>query len=138
MNIVTYNPKQTLKPEFAFFVLSKGLNAGRCMKHSCPNCFMVSADSKTELMKLYNYAYLLWKSNKFSMFLVGSVIPFLRIQDFKKVLFETMNNPNLDHSKVRFVFSIVVSLKRRQEDFNSKIIQLRKIEKAYIREHIKL
>jgi hypothetical protein len=99
---------------------------------------MVSADSKTELMKLYNYAYLLWKSNKFSMFLVGSVIPFLRIQDFKKILFETMNNPNLDHSKVRFVFSIVVSLKRRQEDFNNKIIQLRKIEKAYIREHIKL
>ena len=138
MKIYTYNPKEQNRPDLAFYVLSKGLNSGRPSMRSCPNCFVVKSDTKEERNLLFNYVYILWKADKFSMYFVGSVIPFLRITDFKKVLNETLQNQSLNHHKIRFVFSLIVSMKRKQDIFAEKIKTLRSLENAYIRQHIKL
>jgi hypothetical protein len=73
-----------------FFVLSKGDNAGRPMIAPCPNCFVLILDNDLERNRAYWICYCLWQSKQFSPFLVGSVIPFLRIREASKLLSETI------------------------------------------------
>lgn len=138
MEIVTYNPKNPQKQPHSFFVLNKGLHSGRPMMRSCPNCFMVTARDTDEMRRLFNYVYIIWRSDKFNPYLVGSVIPFLRIGDFKSVLQSTMNNPDLNHGKIRFVFSLLVAMRRRQQVLDAQIRNLRQQENICIRDFVRL
>ncbi len=69
-----------------FFILSKGLNAGKPMEKPYPNCFVLFAKSEEEKNKLYWLCYSLWQGNFFRPFLTGSVIPFIRLGDLKTVI----------------------------------------------------
>lgn len=64
-----------------FFLLSKGYNAGKPLDEPCPNCFVITAANLEEKGKLYWICYSLWKSGTYIPLLVGSVIPFIRIND---------------------------------------------------------
>ena len=136
-DVITYNPDNPKLP-FSFYVQSKGLWSGRPMTRPRPNSFIVTARNKEERLKLFNYVYILWKLERFNIELVGSVIPFLRIRDFKKVLNETIKDPSIDHSKIRFVFSLIVILRRKQINLTHQISNLKSLESLYIRKHIKL
>lgn len=67
-----------------FFILNKGLNSGKPLNESCANCFVIVFSSSEERENLYWTAVSLWKSKFWHPFLVGSVIPFLRLAEFKK------------------------------------------------------
>ena len=75
--ITCYSTGQQL-PGIHFFILSKGLNAGKPLDTACPNCFVFSCKSEEERDKYFWICYGLWQSNHFRVHLVGSVIPFLR------------------------------------------------------------
>ena len=75
--ITCYSAGQQL-PGIHFFILSKGLNAGKPLDTACPNCFVFSCKSEEEKDKYFWICYGLWQSNHFRVHLVGSVIPFLR------------------------------------------------------------
>ena len=75
--ITCYSTGQQL-PGIHFFILSKGLNAGKPLDTACPNCFVFSCKSEEERDKYFWICYGLWQSNHFRVYLVGSVIPFLR------------------------------------------------------------
>ena len=75
--ITCYSAGQQL-PGIHFFILSKGLNAGKPLDTACPNCFVFSCKSEEERDKYFWICYGLWQSNHFRVHLVGSVIPFLR------------------------------------------------------------
>ncbi|MBK6483739.1 MAG: hypothetical protein IPG01_11535 [Chitinophagaceae bacterium] len=75
--ITCYSAGQQL-PGIHFFILSKGLNAGKPLDAACPNCFVFSCKSEEERDKYFWICYGLWQSNHFRVHLVGSVIPFLR------------------------------------------------------------
>ena len=81
-NVVTHqsNPS-TEQPHF--FILSKGKNAGKPLKVSCPNCFLVTVKSAEETENLYWIAYTLWIANYWHQYQIGSVIPFIRITTFR-------------------------------------------------------
>ena len=136
MNIITYNPKRPQEYKYAFYVLSKGIYSGRPMKMPCANCFIVIANSEAEKKKLINYVYLLWKTRVFENYLIGSVIVFLRISDFKKVLFDTLNDKTINHENIMFCFSLIVTLKRKQEFFKEKIRDLKIAERTYLKKYI--
>lgn len=75
-----------------FFILNKGLNSGKPLENPCPNCFVLEAATTQELDKYYWFAYMLWQSKFWYQFHIGSVIPFIRIGDFKKNLFVRFSN----------------------------------------------
>ena len=75
--ITCYSAGQQL-PGIHFFILSKGLNAGKPLDAACPNCFVFSCKSEEDRDKYFWICYGLWQSNHFRVHLVGSVIPFLR------------------------------------------------------------
>lgn len=66
------------------FILNKGLNSGKPMHEPCPNCFVMIFTSQEDKESYYWLSYSLWKAKFWHQHLVGSVIPFLRIHDFKK------------------------------------------------------
>lgn len=69
-----------------FFIQSHGLHAGRPLKTSIPNCFILTAQTKEEKDALFTIAEGLFSIRFFECYLVGSVIPFLRINDLKNTL----------------------------------------------------
>jgi hypothetical protein len=72
-----------------FFILNKGLNSGKPLKHPCPNCFVCLASNDEESEFLYWLSFGLWKSKSFHILLKGSVIPFVTIDETRKLIRES-------------------------------------------------
>lgn len=70
------------------FILSKGRNSGKPLREACPNCFVIHFSDWEDFDSYYGLAYSLWKAKFWHYYLVGSVILFLRLFEFKKE-FET-------------------------------------------------
>ena len=67
-----------------FFILNKGLNSGKPMSQSCPNCFVLTTKSEAYRESLFYLCLSLKIGNYFRYYLKGSVIPFICISDAKK------------------------------------------------------
>tara|TARA_R110000737_G_scaffold57476_1_gene82823 strand:- start:550 stop:942 length:393 start_codon:yes stop_codon:yes gene_type:complete len=92
MTISTYNTEKG-----TFYIQSKGLNAGRPLKTPMVNSFVV----KTDIKNAYEIVYSLWKSNVFEKYIVGSVIPFIKIKDVKNIVLKAIENSELyDENKL--------------------------------------
>ena len=81
--IKTHRPG-TKYPKPHFYILNKGLNCGKPLNESCPNCFVIQFNEESDLEEYYWLAYSLWQSKYWHQFLIGSVIPFFRIDAFSK------------------------------------------------------
>lgn len=90
IRIKTHKMKNTYA-ENHFFILSKGLNAGKPLDKPCPNCFVLITKSEEEKNQLYWLCFGLWQGNFFHPFLTGSVIPFIRLDDLKTVISEGLS-----------------------------------------------
>jgi hypothetical protein len=77
-----------------FFILNKGMNSGKPMKSSCPNCFVCIAGSEEEKDQLYWLCFAFWYSKSFHCYLKGSVIQFITIDDTKECLSKSLLKSN--------------------------------------------
>ena len=84
-----------------FFVLSKGNNAGKPLDQPCPNCFDITTPTQEEKDRLYWLCFGLWQGRHFHPLLTGSVIPFIRMKEFKSVLHHAaMNHSSSEWDKL--------------------------------------
>lgn len=81
-----FNQNSIKQPHF--FVLCKGLNSGKPLEKCCPNCFVITVNNQEEKEFLYWLCWGLWQSKKFHHLHTGSVIPFVRLHEFKLYLKE--------------------------------------------------
>jgi hypothetical protein len=95
IKIKTHQMKNTYAGNH-FFILSKGLNAGKPLDKPCPNCFVLFAKSEEDKNQLYWLCFGLWQGNFFRPFLTGSVIPFVRLDDLKTVISEALSKVDLN------------------------------------------
>lgn len=72
--------------KYHFWVLCKGNNAGKPLQKPCPNCFIVVCDTQAEKDFYQSLCFALWKAKIFERELIGSVIPFIRLPEFRKVI----------------------------------------------------
>lgn len=70
----------------SFYIQIKGLHSGRPLHKSIRNCVAVYS----EIPFLFEMVYLLFKGRKFEYYIGGSVVPFIRIDDVKKVISEAV------------------------------------------------
>ncbi len=88
-SINTFNVfNQTSIKQPHFFVLCKGLNSGKPLEKYCPNCFIITVNNQEEKEFLYWLCWGLWQSKKFHHLHTGSVIPFVRLHEFKPFIKE--------------------------------------------------
>jgi len=91
INIKTWTSRVPA-PHHAFYILSKGENAGRPMDKSCPNCFIVSCRNENERNTLFGLSLALWHAGSFQHFLRGSVVPFIVIRHVQSLLSDAYHN----------------------------------------------
>lgn len=82
--IIKTHQKNTVYSKPHLFVLNKGLNSGKPQDEPFTNCFVIIFSNEEDKENIFLVAYSLWKTKFWFPLLCGSVIPFLRLTDFKK------------------------------------------------------
>ena len=82
-----------------FYIQNKGLNSGRALNNPIPNCFVVTTETEEQREALYYLCFYLQIGRYFSIFIKGSVIPFITIDDVRKVLNTALLNYKKDEWK---------------------------------------
>ena len=71
--------KPTDRP--ALYIQCKGLHSGRPLRHYIPNSFSVFTDDPLAFAKVF----ILWKARIYEPDIIGSVVPFIRISDMRRI-----------------------------------------------------
>lgn len=79
------------------FILNKGMNSGKPQKEPFTNSFVILFQDEEDADTEDWLAYSLWKARFWHQSLVGSVMPFLRIDDFKKDFNSKVNEMLEEH-----------------------------------------
>lgn len=84
MKIRVYNGTTTPpeENETVFYIQSKGNHSGRPLKEPIPNCWEVRTFRSVD----FEILYIIYESKILSVFLRGSVIPFLSLSEYKKII----------------------------------------------------
>ena len=97
--IIKTHRKDTTYKGNQIFILNKGFNSGKPKKEPFTNSFVIIFPSDEEAETVYWLAYSLWKAKFWHQSLYGSVIPFLRITDFKKEFNLRVNQMMEEHEQ---------------------------------------
>lgn len=134
--IYTYNPKNPTS-EFEFYALSKGLNSGKPLTEPCPNCFVILCRNAEEKDFYRSLLFGLWQSKFFHKYLVGSVIPFLRISDFKNTVLEQAKALQGKESAFKKDVQNVKTLEQKEKAIYEQLLLISELKRIYIARHLK-
>lgn len=90
MTIKTYKG-ETAEPqenETIFYIQNKGNNSGRPLKNPIPNCWEIRTDRSID----FEILYIVFESRILESFIIGSVIPYIRLDDYKKIIKPILEN----------------------------------------------
>ena len=135
-SIFTYSKHYKVK-EFDVFILSKGLNAGKPLLAPCPNCFVVSCSTKPNANYIDVLCYGLHKAKYFHQLLTGSVIPFLRISDIKKVV--AMQSEAVNKNPKAFTEDVekIKLMEQKEKLMQQQLKSIAELKRAMIYRHLK-
>jgi hypothetical protein len=88
MKIHRYNPEKTRK-ETVFYIQSHGCHAGRPLKEPIPN----SWEMDTKIENAFEICFMIYNSKILKNYLRGSVIPFLSLHEYRKIIKPIFENP---------------------------------------------
>jgi len=136
VKIFTYNPKNK-KSEFEFYALSKGLNSGKPLDSPCPNCFVISCRNAEELGVYRSLLFGLWQTKSFHQFLIGSVIPYIRIGDFKNFVFEQAIHLQGKEKAFKKDVQNAKVLEQQEKRLYEQLLLISELKRIYIARHLK-
>lgn len=134
--IKTHKKGSVYKSEH-FFILNKGLNSGKPLNEPCPNCFVVVFLNSEEKDSYYWISFSLWKSKFWLQFLVGSVIPFLRLPEFKKEFFLKSKEILTDFESHKKDVATLKLLEQKEEQFHKNINLINDLRKVILYRYCK-
>jgi hypothetical protein len=103
------------------FILNKGMNSGKPQKEPFTNSFVIIFQNEEDCESLFFIAYSLWKTKFWHQNLVGSLIPFLRIQDFNKELFLKAKIMMEEHEQHLKHVAALKLLEQKEKQFHENI-----------------
>ena|SRR5690606_10328943 len=136
VKIFTYNPKNQ-KSEFEFYALCKGLNSGKPLDTPCPNCFVISCRNAEELEVYRSLLFGLWQTKSFHQFLIGSVIPYIRIGDFKNFISEQVTHLKGKEKVFKNDIRKVKTLEQKERHIQEQLLLISELKRIYIARHLK-
>ncbi|TDE01907.1 DUF6943 family protein [Flavobacterium hiemivividum] len=119
------------------YILNKELNSGKPQKNPYTNSFVITFSSKEEAENVYWLIYSLWKANFWHQYLCGSVIPFLRIHEFKKNFIPKLNSMlnNLEQHEKQIKALQIIEIKERQ--FQESLLLIEQMRKTILSHYFK-
>lgn len=120
ITITTHKPGRAyLGPHL--FILCKGRNSGKPLREACANCFVIRFSDWSDFDACYYLAYSLWKAKFWHYYLVGSVILFVRLFEFKKAFREKAEALSREQSRHMKNIQALQLLEHREADFRKKL-----------------
>lgn len=119
------HPPGTAAPSSTFFILSRGNNAGRPSYTPNPNCFAFTC-AACDLDRYYWIVFALWETGHFRTYLMGSVIPFIRIRSVRLVIED-------GHAKQELIEKLLSTLQQLRETeaaLKRQIVKIRQYRSA--------
>ena len=134
--IVKTHKKDTIYNKPHFFVLNKGMNSGKPQNEPFTNSFVIIFDNETDCENIFWIAYSFWKSKFWHQHLVGSVILFLRQNDFKKEFFLKSKMMMEEHeAHVKHVAALKL-LEQKEKQFHENINLINDLRRVVLMRYI--
>jgi hypothetical protein len=128
VKIKTHKSGQYVEPHF--FILSKGNNAGKPLTSPCPNCFVLIAGDAKEREALYWLCFGLWQGGLFLPYLSGSVIPFIHVDDLRKVIQEAWDKVVQEPDNLTQLAQTLSKLADHQEKIKEQLKLINELKRA--------
>lgn len=113
--ISRYNPEKPVNNK-SFFIQSHGYNAGKPLRKPIPNSWEV----RTDINYAYEVCYILYQSKELKYNIIGSVIPFLRLSDYKKILLPLLENNKNSSTYIIEKYKALQAIEQMQEAIKQK------------------
>ena len=130
--IIKTHQKDTTYKGNQIFILNKGMNSGKPQKEPFTNSFVIMFPDEKDAETVYWLAYSLWKSNFWHQFLIGSVIPFLRINDFKKDFDYKVNEMMQEHELHQRQVQALRLLEQKEHQLHQNIGLINEMRRAIL------
>jgi hypothetical protein len=119
------------------FILNKGMNSGKPQKKPFTNSFVILFQDEEDADTVYWLAYSLWKARFWHQSLVGSVIPFLRIDDFKKDFNSKVNEMLEEHELHKKQIQALRLLEQKEDQLHQNIMLINEMRKVILMRYCK-
>lgn len=130
--IIKTHQKDTTYKGNQIFILNKGMNSGKPQKEPFTNSFVIMFPDEKDSETVYWLAYSLWKSKFWHQFLIGSVIPFLRINDFKKDFDSKVNAMMQEHELHQKQVQALRLLEQKEDQLHRNIVLINEMRRAIL------
>ena len=130
--IIKTHQKDTVYKGNQIFILNKGMNSGKPQKEPFTNSFVIQFPNEEDTETVYWLAYSLLKSKFWHQSLCGSVIPFLRIRDFKKDFSTKVNEMLKEHDLHKKQVQALRLLEQKEDQLHQNIILINEMRKVIL------
>ena len=114
------------------FILNKGMNSGKPQKDPFTNSFVVIFDLEQDCENFFFIAYSLWKTKFWHQHLIGSIIPFLRLNDCKKEFFVKSKEMMQEHDEHLKYIATLKILEQKEKQFHENINLINDMRRAIL------
>lgn len=119
------------------FVLNKGMNTGKPLEKPCPNCFVLQFYTQDDYENLKHIIHALWLGKFWHQFLIGSVIPYIRIKDFQKQLTQKAHEMMSDYEQHKKNVAALKILMDKEKQFHENLLLISDMRRAILYRYIK-
>ncbi len=134
--IKTHQPKTSYKGN-QIFILNKGMNSGKPQKEPFTNSFVINFANPEDAETIYWLAYSLWKAHFWHQSLCGSVIPFLRIREFKKEFISKVAQLLQEHELHKTQVKALRLLELQETQFQKNIQLINEMRRVILQRYCK-
>ena len=130
--IIKTHQKNTLYTKPHLFILNKGMNSGKPQKEPFTNSFVVIFQNEEDCENIYFVAYSLWQTKFWHPYLVGSVIPFLRLPNFSKEFNLKASLMMQEHEEHQKNIAALKLLEKKEKQFHENINLINDMRKVIL------
>jgi hypothetical protein len=135
--IIKTHQKNAVYKANQIFILNKGMNSGKPQKEPFTNSFVILFQNEEDTETVYWLAYSLWKSKFWHQSLIGSVIPFLRIDDFKKDFSLKVNEMLQEHELHKKRIQALRLLEQKEDQLQKNILLISEMRRVILSRYCK-
>ena len=114
------------------FLLNKGMNSGKPQKEPFTNSFVIIFQNEEDCESLFFIAYSLWQTKFWHQHLVGSVIPFLRLNDFKKQFNPQSRLMMVEHEQHQKNVAALKLLEKKEKQYKEDMMLINDLRRAIL------
>ena len=130
--IIKTHRKDTAYSKPHLFILNKGMNSGKPQNTPCTNSFVVIFEKEEDCESIFFVAYSLWQTKFWHQFLIGSVIPFLRLTDFKKEFNPQASLMMVEHEQHLKNVAALKLLEKKEKQYKEDMNLINDLRKAIL------